>query len=157
MRRLVWICLTLVTSGTLSATGAERQAEAPGIRLAPSPPAAATKEVMRRWHRHYRGLISPVRQEWESLARTTRERPGGRMTAGCRRLDLALEKLRRGRLPVAPDASISLHLEETLRSLAEAAASCSQGAYFLTAWRLRQADSSWRELRGRLLLYGLTP
>ena len=39
----------------------------------------------------------------------------------------------------------------------DAAGSCTQGAYFLTTWRLHQADESWRQLRGRLQLYGLTP
>ena len=96
-------------------------------------------------------------REWESLARVARERPGGTLTAGCRRLESALGELHRARLPVAPDPSISLHLEQTLRSLAEATVSCSHGGYFLTTWRLRQADGSWRELRARLRLYGLVP
>ncbi len=112
---------------------------------------------MRRWRRESRDPLAPVLREWEHLARVARRGPGSRLTAGCRRLDLALEGLDRGRLPAAPDPSVSLHLEETLRSLGEAADSCSQGAYFLTAWRLREATESWRQLRGRMLLYGLSP
>ncbi len=112
---------------------------------------------MRRWHHDYRGRISPILREWEGLARVTLERPGSRLTAGCRRLDLALSRLEHERLPVAPDPAVSLHLEQTMRSLAGAANSCTHGAYFLTTWRLQQADASWRELRTRLLLYGLVP
>ena len=147
----------LATSGNLFAAEAEQPAEAADIQWAPSPPAAATKQLVHSWHDDYRGRISPVLREWESLARAVHERPGGSLTAGCRRLELALSKLGRGRLPVAPDRSISLHLERTLRSLADAALSCTHGAYFLTTWRLRQADDSWRELRGRLSIYGLAP
>ncbi len=112
---------------------------------------------MRRWHNDYRGRISPVLREWEGLARAARGRPGSGLMAGCRRLDMALSRLRQRRLPVAPDPSVSLHMEETLRSLAAAAASCTHGAYFLATWRLREADDSWHELRGRLLLYDLAP
>ena len=113
---------------------------------------------MRRWHRDFRGRISPVFHEWEGVARAAREQgPTTGLAAGCRRLDLALGRLDRHRLRAAPDPSVSLHLEKTLRSLAEAARSCTHGAYFLTTWRLRQADDSWRQLRGRLLVYGLSP
>jgi hypothetical protein len=112
---------------------------------------------MRRWRDDCRGRLSPVLREWQSLEWTGRGWPGDGQLAGCRRLDLALSRLARDRLPVAPDPSVSLHLEETLRSLSDAARSCTHGAYFLAAWRLREAADSWRELRGRLLLYGLAP
>lgn len=112
---------------------------------------------MRRWRREVRDPLSPILGEWESLARLSREGPGSRLTAGCRRLAAALEALEDRRLPPAPDPAVSLHLEETLRALGEAAGSCTHGAYFLTTWRLRQAGSSWRQMRGRLLLYGLSP
>ena len=79
------------------------------------------------------------------------------MMAGCRRLASALASVERGHLPTAPDPSVSLHLEETLRALHEASRSCTHGAWFLTGWRLHQAEESWRELRGRLLVYGLAP
>lgn len=157
VRRRIWIWLALATTASLCAIGAEPPDDPGGIELAPSPPPAATKELVHRWHRDYRRRVSPVLREWESLARAVRERPGDRLTAGCRRLELALRRLGRGRLPVAPDPSISLYLEETLRSLFEASISCTHGAYFLTVWRLEEADESWRQLRGRLLPYGLSP
>ena len=157
MRRPASILFALVTLPGLAAGGAEAPSEPGRIQLVPSPPAAPVRQMMRRWHRSYRGQMTPVLREWEALAQAARERPGSRLTAGCRRLELALVRLDRGRLPIAPDPSISLHLKETLRSLADAADSCSQGAYFLTTWRLQQADDSWRELRGRLRLYDLTP
>lgn len=165
MKRHYWILLALAATastngcpnGSLHAAHAEQPAETAAIRLVPSPPKAAAKELMRRWHREYRGQISPVLREWRILARAARERPGSRLAAGCRSLELALGNLDREILPLAPDPSISLHLGETLRSLADATRSCTHGAYFLTTWRLHQADNSWRELRGRLLLYGLEP
>jgi len=156
VRRLASICLAFAAAGSLSAAAAEKPVETATIQLVPAPPAAA-RELMRRWYLDYRGRISPILREWEGLARVARGRPGSGLTAGCRRLDLALSRLGRGRLPVAPDPSVSLHLEEMLGSLADATDSCTNGAYFLTTWRLRQADDSWRELRGRLLLYGLAP
>lgn len=144
-------------AGSLPTASASQRQETEGIELAPASPAAATKELMHRWHRDYRGRITPVLREWEGVARAARQRPGSTLTAGCRRLELALGALERRRLPVAPDPSVSLYLEQTLRSLADAAISCTHGAYFLSTWRLRQADDSWRELRARLLFYGLAP
>ena len=152
----MWICLTLAAGGSAAVTAGEPETEA-GIRMAPSPPPEAVELRMRRWHREYSGRIEPVLREWESLARAARERPGRTLTAGCRRLESALGELSRTRLPAAPDPSISLHLEEALRTLARAVVSCSHGGYFLTLWRLRQADDSWRELEARLRLYGLVP
>lgn len=125
--------------------------------MLPTPPAAETQRRMRRWHLDYRRRISPILREWEGVSRTARERPSANLTAGCRRLDLALARLEHGRLLLAPDPSVSLHLEEALRSLSDAADSCTQGAYFMATWRLREADDSWRQLRRRLLLYGLAP
>lgn len=157
MGRIASICLLLTATGGLSGTATGRPVETAAIQIVPTPPPAATEERMRLWHLDYRIRILPVLQGWQDLARATRERPGSRLTAGCRRLDLALTGLAQVRLPLAPDPSVSLHLEETLRSLADAARSCTQGAYFLTTWRLQEADDSWRQLRGRLLMYGLAP
>ena len=151
------ICLALAAGASLAATDTGPPAKRATIQLAPTPPAAATMELMRRWHHDYRGRISPVLQEWEQLARAARGRPGSRLMAGCRRLDMALARLVLRRLRVRPDPSVSLGLEEMLRSLTAAATSCTHGAYFLAIWRLREADDSWRELRNRLLLYDLAP
>jgi hypothetical protein len=147
----------LAATTSLAAVGEEQPATPVSIQILLSPPAVASKELMNRWHRDYRGRISPVLREWRSLAQAVHERPRSWLTAGCRSLDLALNRLSGAELPIAPDPSVSFHLEEALRSLTKAAESCTQGAYFLTAWRLQQADDSWRELRGRLLLYGLAP
>lgn len=157
MRNIVALCLLLAAAEVAALPDAERPPGAEAIRLAPAPRAAATRQGMHRWHRAYRSRVSPVLREWAAVARVARERPGDSLLAGCRRLDLALDRLRRGRMPVAPDPSVSLHLEQTLRTLAEATDSCAQGAWFLTTWRLREADDSWRQLRSRLLLYGLAP
>lgn len=157
MGRLASICLLLAAVGGLAAVGAGAPDDGGTIELVPAPPAPATGDLMRRWHRDTRGRLSPVLHEWELLARAARRGPGSELAAGCRRLDLALAELARERPIVAPDPSVALHLEETLRSLSGAAQSCAQGAYFLASWRLRQADASWLELRGRLLLYGLAP
>ena len=127
------------------------------MRMAPTPAVAESHQRMRRWHRTYRQRLSPVLREWELVARVARERPGAGLLAGCRRLDRALTGLSAAPPPVSPDPSVSLHLEQTLRMLADAVDSCSQGAWFLTTWRLRQADDAWRELRRRLLVYGLDP
>lgn len=161
--RSLWICLALAAAGGLvaarEAVGDEpaEPTEPTVIHLEAAPPSAGTQRLMRRWHEDARDRVAPVLRAWESVTRAARERPGVALTAGCRRLDLALGELRRDRLPPAPDPSVSLHLEETLRVLAEAAESCTQGAWFLTSWRLRRADAAWHELRGRLLLYELTP
>ena len=157
MRRLLPICFALAAVGPAAAPAGEPPAEPVTVFLAPAPPSRAAKERMRRWHRDTQGRISPLLREWRSLASTARQRPGQPLTAGCRRLDLALARLDRRGLPAAPDPSASLHLERALRSLSEASRSCAQGAWFLTAWRLRQADAAWRELRGRLRLYELGP
>ena len=150
------ICLALAC-GTAAAPATEPPATAATLRLAPAPPDRATREGMRRWHLATHERISPVLREWRRLAQAARERPGRPLAAGCRRLDLALTRLDRRGLAAAPDASASLHLERTLRLLRGAAGSCSQGAWFLTSWRLRQAEDSWRELRARLSVYGLVP
>jgi hypothetical protein len=153
------ICLALAGAGGshLAAT-AERQSDVPAIEMLPATPTMETEELMRLWHHRYRGRISPVLHEWQRVLETSRgQGPVIGLTAGCRRLGSALDRLDHGRIPAAPDPSVSVHLEKTLRSLAEAARSCSHGAYFLTTWRLEQAEDSWRELRGRLLLYGLSP
>lgn len=157
MRRRLWIRLALTLPAALPAAGGEPAPEAATLRLEAAPPAPAMRELMRRWQRQTRARISPVLREWDGVERAARRGPPRGLAAGCRRLDRALGDLGRDRLPVAPDPSVSLHLEETLRALAEAAESCTQGAYFLTTWRLRRAEASWRELRGRLLLYDLAP
>jgi hypothetical protein len=153
----LWTCIALLAAGGLQAAAAEPPGEPTTLFLRPAPPTARDEALMRRWHHETRRRIGPVLSEWERLSRAVREQPGRTLAAGCRRLDLALGRLDRHRLPVAPDPSVSLHLEETLRSLSNAADSCAQGAVFLTAWRLRQAETAWRQLRGRLLLYDLTP
>ena len=137
--------------------GAEPPSEKATIRLAPTPAEPESHHRMRRWHRTYRQRLSPVLREWELVAKVARERPGAGLLAGCRRLDRALTRLAGAPPPTSPDPSVSLHLEQTLRLLADATDSCTQGAWFLTAWRLRQADDAWRQLRRRLLLYGLAP
>lgn len=160
MGRHLLLCLALAAGGGYQATRAAAAVppdEATTLSVRPAPPAAATTRLMRRWRHDTRRRIGPVLREWQALAHAVRERPGRTLAAGCRRLGLALGRLDRDGLPVAPDPSVSLHLEQTLRSLSDAADSCAQGAYFLTVWRLRRADDSWRELRGRLLLYELAP
>ena len=157
VRRLFPLALALALAARLCLAATEPSGETGAVRMLPSPPSESAAAGMRRWHHDYRARISPVRREWESLARATRRRPGDRLMAGCRSLAAALRSVERSRLPTAPDPSVSLHLEETLRALREASRSCTHGAWFLTAWRLHQADASWRELRGRLLVYGLAP
>lgn len=164
MRRSLPIRLTVVAvalafaGGGAAAAAATTPADEPNaLGLTPTRPDAAATERMRSWHRQTGERISPVLREWESLARSARQRPGQPLAAGCRRLDRALARLDRDGLSRAPDTAASLHLEKTLRALSEASRSCAQGAWFLTGWRLRQADDSWRELRGRLALYGLVP
>lgn len=162
VRRFVSICLALAAAGSGPGTFATGEAppprpQPPAIQLSPAPPSQEGRELMRRWRHELREPLSPVLRAWEGLAHAARETPGSPLTAGCRRLGAALEALGDRRLPPAPDPAVSLHLEETLRLLGEAAGSCTHGAYFLTSWRLREAAASWRQLRGRLLLYGLSP
>ena len=157
VRRIASICLLIAATGGPSATAADRPVETATIRMLPTPPAGdnqrAHAPLAPRLPRPH--LADPA---GVGGRRPGRARAAGRnLTAGCRRLDLALARLDTGRLLLAPDPSVSLHLEETLRSLTDAADSCTQGAYFMTTWRLREADDSWRQLRGRLLLYGLAP
>ncbi len=157
MSRRLWTSLALLALGGLQAAAGEPPDETATIFLRPAPPTAATAALMRHWHRETGGRIAAVLREWQGLSRAVSERPGRTLAAGCRRLDLALDRLDRDRLPTAPDPSVSLHLEETLRSLSDAADSCAQGAFFLTVWRLRQAETTWQQLRRRLLLYDLRP
>ena len=157
MRRLATICFLLAAPGGPVPGATEPPSAETTIRMAPAPTAAESHHRMRGWHRTYRQRLSPVLREWELVARVARERPGTDLLAGCRRLDRALTRLAGAPPPPSPDPSVSLHLEQTLRLLTGAVDSCSQGAWFLTAWRLRQADDAWRELRRRLLLYDLLP
>ena len=163
MRRLAAILLLLAAAASRAEprardSGPARQDAAPTIVLRAAP---VTKEVeigMRRWHRAYREWIRPVRREWGDVVRAARSPWAAEsLEAGCRRLAVELGALERRRLPVAPDLSVSLYLDGSLRALSEASGSCTRGAYFLTEWRLRQAAESWAELRGRLAIYGLAP
>ncbi len=155
MRALVLSCLLLgapVVGRALPAAGAA------GIELRAASVPGELQAQMLGWHDRYRPLISPVLREWRQVARAARSgQTPESLVAGCRRLDRALAGLDRRRLLSAPDPAVSIHLGESLRSLAEAARGCTRGAYFLTDWRLRQAAGSWSELRHRLVLYGLTP
>lgn len=151
VKRLIPICFALATGVS------PPPAQTTTLSLQPTPLAAAERQRMRQWSHDALSRISPVLREWDSLARATRQRPGQPLPAGCRRLDLALRDLAEVDLSAAPDPAAALHLERTLRALREAARSCANGAWFLTSWRLGQADASWRELRGRLRLFDLAP
>lgn len=132
----------------------------PAARIELRAGAADSEEAlsMRRWHRRYRKLITPVVHAWDELARSAgRPHPAERMLTGCRELGSALAATDREALLRAPDTAVAVHLDATLRSLASASRSCEQGAYFLTTWRLRQAAGAWAELASRLALHGLGP